>query len=255
MHRTKSLFFVLFMSALFLATTPSIYAGDAQIYLQRVIDFGDTMLEHGTDRYGAVHSPQFATALTRGAVPEIVVESPKASAWPPRFTLLPNVFMGSDYAHKITIRGGNVGADGELYQMLYLLTEMTGEPKYATAADASLKFFLDNTPDSVTGCSTTKATSRASSTSSSPTTTSGSSTGWRPPSPTARRSRSCRRSPAAEGAQPSLSSSSPRVGPSGASSSRSWRRCHTSITRPTTSRSAMTASGGVSRFRLRTKAR
>ena len=38
-------------------------AAFAQNYLQRVTDFADTMLEHGTDRYGTVSTPQFATAL------------------------------------------------------------------------------------------------------------------------------------------------------------------------------------------------
>jgi hypothetical protein len=86
------------------------------------------MLQYGTDRYGTEHTPQFATALSRGSVPELVPASPKLPDWPPRFTQVPNVFMGSNYAHKITIRGGNVGTDVALYEMLYKLSALTKLP-------------------------------------------------------------------------------------------------------------------------------
>jgi hypothetical protein len=120
-------------------------------YLRAVKDFAETMLQYGTDRYGAEHTPQFATALTRGAIPELVPASPKLPDWPPRFTQVPNVFMGSDYGHKITIRGGNVGTDVELYGLLYKLSALTDDQSYAQAADASLKWFIENTPDPQSG--------------------------------------------------------------------------------------------------------
>ena len=94
-------------------------------YLNAVKAFAETMLRYGTYRYGTEHTPQFATALSRGSVPQLVPASPKMPDWPPRFTQVPNVFMGSDYAHKITIRGGHVGTDVALYEMLYKLSALT----------------------------------------------------------------------------------------------------------------------------------
>lgn len=125
--------------------------GRSDSYLRAVIDFADTMLQYGTDRYGSQHTPQFATALSRGPVPELPPASPKLPGWPPRFTQVPNVFMGSDYAHKTTIRGGDVSTDVALYELLYKLSALTNDQSYAEAADASLKWFIENTPDPQSG--------------------------------------------------------------------------------------------------------
>jgi len=125
--------------------------GGVDSYLKAVKDFAETMLQYGTDRYGTEHTPQFATALTRGPIPELVPASPKLPDWPPRFTQIPNVFMGSDYAHKTTIRGGDVSTDVALYEMLYKLSALTHNQSYAQAADASLKWFIENTPDPRSG--------------------------------------------------------------------------------------------------------
>lgn len=129
----------------------SALARETTSYLQRVVDFADTMLLYGTDRYGEIKSPYLATALTRVTIPELVPASPKLPDWPPRFTQVPNVFNGSDYAHKITIRGGDVGTDVALYQMLYLLSDVTGDSVYTRGADDSLRWFLENTPDPWSG--------------------------------------------------------------------------------------------------------
>jgi hypothetical protein len=120
-------------------------------YLKAVKDFAETMLQYGTDRYSTEHTPQFATALSRGSIPELVPASPKLPDWPPRFTQVPNVFMGSDYAHKTTIRGGDVSTDVALYELLYKLSALTNDQSYAQAADASLKWFIENTPDRRSG--------------------------------------------------------------------------------------------------------
>ena len=125
--------------------------GKFDSYLKAVNDFAETMLQYGTDRYGTEHTPQFATALSRGPIPELVPASPKLPDWPPRFTRIPNVFMGSDYAHKTTIRGGDVSTDVALYEMLYKLSALTHNQSYAQAADASLKWFIENTPDPRSG--------------------------------------------------------------------------------------------------------
>lgn len=119
-------------------------------YLDRVTRFADTMLRDGTDRYGREQSPLFANALTRDARPALVEASPKDKEWPPRFTALPNVFMDSDHAHKLSIAGADVGADLGLYQLLYDLSDVTGRPEYAKGADAALKWFLDRAPHPAT---------------------------------------------------------------------------------------------------------
>lgn len=120
-------------------------------YLSRVTAYADTMLQYGCDRYGSETSPLFATALTRDATPELVVESSKFDEWPPRWTALPNVFVESDYAHKITIRGADYGTDVALHKLLWRLSDITGDPHYANAADASLKWWTENTGADVTG--------------------------------------------------------------------------------------------------------
>ena len=48
-------------------------------------------------------------------------------------------------------RGGDVADDAGLYQTLYRLTEITGDGRYADAADASLRWFLLRHVNETTG--------------------------------------------------------------------------------------------------------
>ena len=117
--------------------------------------YADTMLEHGRDRYGPEKTPLFAGLLMRQTPPELPqppVYGEEGSGVDPRDVVnFPLIYKGNNRAHKITYRGGDVADDAGLYQTLYRLTELTGEKRYAAAADASLQWFLLRHIDPVTG--------------------------------------------------------------------------------------------------------
>lgn len=117
--------------------------------------YADFMIGKGTDRYGPQHTPQFAGILFRKDPPELPPDAIYAPAGGPldaRMTLnLPNLYKSGNLAHKISYRGGDPQDDVELYQLLYHLTATTGDPRYARAADDSLRWFIRNAPVASTG--------------------------------------------------------------------------------------------------------
>lgn len=124
-------------------------------YLTMVRRYADTMLEHGTDRYGPEKTPLFAGLLMRRTPPEIpqsAVYAEDGSGADPRDTVnFPPIYKGNNRAHKITYRGCDVADDAGLYQTLYRLSEITRNPRYASAADASLQWFLLRHVNETTG--------------------------------------------------------------------------------------------------------
>jgi rhamnogalacturonyl hydrolase YesR len=112
--------------------------------LQFVRAYADCMLDQGRDRYGRVHSPLFAECLDRrnlrlleGKSLEQVAAIP-FSAWGIR-------------PHDRMLTGANPMHCEGLYFILYALSDVTGEPRYATAANNSLRFFLENCQSPATG--------------------------------------------------------------------------------------------------------
>jgi len=117
---------------------------DAADYLKIVRDYADAMMEKGRDVYGAQHSPLFAEALDRrtgrlleGDALQQVATLPFAS-WGIR-------------PHDRMIAGANPQHCQNLYQILYALSTLTGESRYAEAADESLQFFLTHCQSPATG--------------------------------------------------------------------------------------------------------
>ncbi len=109
-------------------------------YLGYVRSFFDTMLEHGTDRYGEEHSPQWAGILdleTR--------THPDAE--------LPTVHCISDNQRRVDriLYGGNIQHDVMLLLAAHHVSEITGDDRYRDAARDYLQFFLDNCTDTPTG--------------------------------------------------------------------------------------------------------
>ncbi|MGI5817330.1 MAG: hypothetical protein ACOX9R_04460 [Armatimonadota bacterium] len=109
-------------------------------YLGYARSFLDTMIEHGTDRYGEVHSPQWAGILdlqTR-AHPEVE---------------LPTVHCISDNQRRgdRILYGGNIQHDVMTIMAAQHISEITGEDRYRDAARDYLQFFLDNCTDTPTG--------------------------------------------------------------------------------------------------------
>jgi rhamnogalacturonyl hydrolase YesR len=116
----------------------------ADDYLRRVRAYADFMLDQGRDRYGKEQSPLFAECLDRhtgrmleGAALDKVAAIPFAT-WGVR-------------SHDRMLTAANPMHCEALYLVLYALTDATGQARYATEADRSLKYFLTHCQSPATG--------------------------------------------------------------------------------------------------------
>ncbi|MFP4058660.1 MAG: hypothetical protein ACLF0G_17475 [Candidatus Brocadiia bacterium] len=120
--------------------------------------FADCMIEHGRDRYGAVHSPLFANLLLRGERPTIGPE-PRFAPSPYDTSGMNTPFrkfdfnkvlnyppgLGSEGPHKVTLCGCDPYEDRELYETLFELSRITGRPRYRREAERALAWWFRNT--------------------------------------------------------------------------------------------------------------
>ena len=104
-------------------------------HLKIVKSYADTMLEHGRDKYGPVQSPLFAAALDRKNM-KLVGKAQK--------------IKGIRNGDRV-LKGANPMHNQNLYQILYALTEVTGEKRYSEEADKALKWFFEHCQSPVTG--------------------------------------------------------------------------------------------------------
>ena len=103
-------------------------------YAATATAYAEAMIEHGRDTYGEVHSPLFAAQMTRQ---EYKVPKDPHDVFPPMddFGLrYDDRAWGSANAHH------SIG----LYELLYKMSENTGEEKYAAAADAAIEYTYKN---------------------------------------------------------------------------------------------------------------
>ena len=101
--------------------------GEYFLMTKKYVEF---MIVNGRDRYGKVHSPLFATTLDR--------ETGNAfSSNPP---LAPKGIRDRDR----TYRGANPSNHNGLYGLLYQMTKLTKDPRYAEEADAGIAWFFHN---------------------------------------------------------------------------------------------------------------
>ena len=105
-------------------------------YLYYAKTFADTMIASGTDRYGKVKSPLFASIIDMETHSN-PLETPENSP-------------GQRFGDR-SIHGGNLFHDVMLLQAMDNISSITGNRKYKQAADNYLKFFLENCPDPNTG--------------------------------------------------------------------------------------------------------
>ena len=126
-----------------LAGGPRQLSGD---YLKIVRDYADTMLERGRDTYGLEHSPLFSVMLDRRTL-SLCSEEEQARLWEIRFDVKNFGYRNRDRVFK----GSNPQHDEDLYQVLYALSKITGEPRYAREADRTLKWFFNRCQSPVTG--------------------------------------------------------------------------------------------------------
>ncbi len=137
-----------FCASLALAADPGRYREAVRLFL-------DTMIEKGTDRYGAEHSPLFAAMLDldRMAPPEARLpenyftkdDLPEALGHG-----IPNPPVGVRPTDRSPL-GNNLEHDIMLLKTLYAFSELTGEPRYARHADAVLAFWIRRCQSPATG--------------------------------------------------------------------------------------------------------
>jgi hypothetical protein len=122
----------------------SCQSGNSPEYLVCVEDYANALLDRGRDTYGREHSPLIASTLLRGtlSLPEgdslHALLSLRRESWGIR-------------PHDRMLTGANPMHDENLYQILYALTELTGNNKYAKEADRTLKWFFENCQSEQTG--------------------------------------------------------------------------------------------------------
>jgi len=112
-----------------------IEAGSRPEYLKAVIDYADTLIAHGRDTYGSVKSPVFIAGGLDLKSNEFVRRQLKGQG-----------IREGDRAY-----GANPHHDLNFYQLLYALTKLTGDKKYARQADKALKWFFENCQSPATG--------------------------------------------------------------------------------------------------------
>jgi hypothetical protein len=113
-------------------------------YLKIVRDYADTMIEYGRDRYGEKHSPLFAAALDMEPLSLFEGEKLKEIA------NLQRDQWGIRTDDR-TLTGANVMHHQNLYQILYGLTTLTKDKRYAEEADKSLTWFFNHCQSPETG--------------------------------------------------------------------------------------------------------
>jgi len=122
------------------------YAGGAPggpVYLDVVRRYADTLLDKCRDTYGPIQSGLILSGFDRTAMKPLTTRpAPSAGirrgdrsgpAWAP-------------------MTGANPQLDENLLRVLYLLTEITGDARYAKAADEELKWFFEHAQSPVTAC-------------------------------------------------------------------------------------------------------
>lgn len=105
-------------------------------YLWYVRSFADTLIEHGTDRYGKVHGPMFVSILDC------------RDHRHPGYEIPP---IKGQRQNDRALFGGNLQHDVPLLVALGALSGLTGDAKYRQAARAYLAHFLSNCTRTKTG--------------------------------------------------------------------------------------------------------
>jgi hypothetical protein len=128
------------MLAAFLSWLPASTSPAADVpsspYLKYLYLYADTMLAKGRDAYGRQESGLFLSALDRETLSPLTTRpaSPAGIRREDRVGLPWEALVGANPQH-----------DENFLRLLYVLTQMSQKPEYRAAADAELKWFLENT--------------------------------------------------------------------------------------------------------------
>ncbi|MBI4581919.1 MAG: hypothetical protein HY718_19635 [Planctomycetes bacterium] len=104
-------------------------------YLGYIYKYADAMLEKGRDTYGPTKSMMFLSALDRTTMAPLTTR-PAAPGGIRREDR-----VGQPWSELV---GANPQLDQNFLRLLYVLRGLSSQEKYAAAADAELKFFLEN---------------------------------------------------------------------------------------------------------------
>ena len=104
-------------------------------FLGVVYRYADAMLQHGRDTHGPRKSGLFLSALDRSTLAPLTIrpQAPAGIREDQRVGAAPGPLVGANPHH-----------DQNLLRVLYTLSELSGKPDYRNAADAELKWFLQN---------------------------------------------------------------------------------------------------------------
>jgi hypothetical protein len=121
---------------LLLAFAVTSHAADTPDFLKVVQRYADTMIERGRDAYGPQKSGLLLSALDRMTLAPLTVRPAP-----------PGGIRRGDRPGRpwSAMNGANPHLDQNLLRVLYTLSEITGEARYANAADEELTWFLNNT--------------------------------------------------------------------------------------------------------------
>jgi hypothetical protein len=104
-------------------------------FLPVVYRYADAMLDKGRDTYGPQKSGLFLSALDRAML------APLTNRPPPPAGIREGDRVGLPGSPLV---GANPQHDENLLRVLFTLSELSGQPKYRNAAEAELKWFLEN---------------------------------------------------------------------------------------------------------------
>jgi hypothetical protein len=114
----------------------------APSFLEVVRRYADAMLEHGRDRYGPSKSGLFLSALDRRTLRPLTVRPA------PPGGIRREDRPGLPWRE---LTGANPQLDQNLLRVLYVLTEILDDPRYAGAADEEIRWFFENAQSPATG--------------------------------------------------------------------------------------------------------
>ncbi len=104
----------------------------ASSYREAVRTCLDNLLEHGTDRYGPVHTPMIMSIIDLRTN-----ESPREPE------VLDGLIRSEGRLHRRNPGGADLWDDQPLLRALYAMSKLSGESKYGEAADAYIKVYFE----------------------------------------------------------------------------------------------------------------
>jgi hypothetical protein len=120
----------------------------ASHYLRMVREYADCLLQNGRDSVGEKHSPLIAAVMDRKTLKTLVADENWDARWKGKEFSVDEIQVRS---HDRMPWGANPMHDQNLYQILYVLADVTGEKSYAQEADKTLKWFFDHCQSPATG--------------------------------------------------------------------------------------------------------